>query len=592
MKKNKRILSKIMATVMLVTSLSIGLGTKEVKAEENIPKNNYDIVENMGLGFNIGKTFSQEVSSNKNIDSIKKRIDAAYEEGFTTVRIPVKWTSHIDNNGCVLQDDTVNMIKDVVDYAYEKDMYIILGSMGDVGEDSSSYWDLSDVNTESFKTKYTNMWNDIAEMFNDYDYHLVFEAYNEPKNFKGNVTTAPDGSAYNFGYKDAASQAADSYYFAGRCGNIYYMQTLNATFAEIMKNVAPEKYYMISSYNADPRSAFTDYSSIMWGSNGKVSSFDYNLNGGWGTCYLHFKGIDTSKAIYNCHIYSYGDNFESTISTLKSTFNKRNINLPIYVNENGTHTNNFESITVDSDKAAYYAKPISVMKNINSGLCLWDDTQSMSYLDVKTYEWYNQNLMDLFINTAGQKKPIKVPEVVNITVNTVSNGETQSETFEVPYGISVKDAIELYNLDLDLNMFNIKDGSMIYSYTESSTYKDIVHTITIDVTPDTIFNEDTVINLNYNTEQVNYAFVHVCSGEQGECSKNNDVILKTRIKAGSSAKEVIDLVYSKLGDNLPYKEGYIFQGFYQEGTRPYFLYQNSNRTANGYIVLYAKFDKN
>ena len=116
--------------------------------------------------------------------------------------------------------------------------------------------------------------------------------------------------------------------------------------------------------------------------------------------------------------------------------------------------------------------------------------------------------------------------------------------------------------------------------------------ITIDVTPDTIFNKDTVINLNYNTEQVNYAFVHVCSGEQGECSKNNDVILKTRIKAGSSAKEVIDLVYSKLGDNLPYKEGYIFQGFYQEGTRPYFLYQNSNRTANGYIVLYAKFDKN
>ena len=132
-----------MAAVMLVTSLSVGLGTNEVKVEENIPKNNYDIVEDMGLGFNIGKTFSQEVSSNKNIDSIKKRIDATYEEGFTTVRIPVKWSSHIDDNGYMLQDDTVSMIKDAVDYAYKKDMYIILGSMGDVGEDSSSRWDLS-----------------------------------------------------------------------------------------------------------------------------------------------------------------------------------------------------------------------------------------------------------------------------------------------------------------------------------------------------------------------------------------------------------------------------------------------------------------
>lgn len=86
----------------------------------------------MGLGFNLGKTFAQELSSNKNLTSIKKRIDAAYRQGFTTVRIPVQWTAHMDSTGHLKSDSTIKMVYDSVDYAYRKKMYIILGSMGNL----------------------------------------------------------------------------------------------------------------------------------------------------------------------------------------------------------------------------------------------------------------------------------------------------------------------------------------------------------------------------------------------------------------------------------------------------------------------------
>jgi hypothetical protein len=177
-------------------------------------------------------------------------------------------------------------------------MYVILGSMFDLGDQANSYWDLSDVKDEEFITQYTNMWTDIAEAFpeDEYDYHLIFEGYNEVMNYHGSVTTAPDGSAYTFGYTDAKSQAADSVYFAGRCGNIDYMQSLNKTWAGIMADIAPSRYYFVSSYAGSARAAYTDYSDKMWGSSGQCSTYDYNLNGGWGTCWLHYPGVDQSKA--------------------------------------------------------------------------------------------------------------------------------------------------------------------------------------------------------------------------------------------------------------------------------------------------------
>ena len=318
---NKKFGTKLLAAGLAV--LTAFTSVPIYATEANDVPTNHEVVDEMGLGFNLGKTFAASIESRQNLGDIKKRIDKAYYEGFNTLRVPVQFTKLIDDNGYIVDTEMMQMIHDTVDYAYDKGMYVVLGSMFDLGDKADSYWDLSDVKSEEFVTQYTNMWTDIAEVFpeDEYDYHLIFEGYNEVMNYHGSVTTAPDGSAYTFGYKDAKSQAADAYYFAGRCGNIDYMQSLNKTWASIMEDVAPSRFYFVSSYAGSSRSAYTDYSSLMWGSNGQLSTYDYNLNGGWGTCWLHYPGVNQSKAIYSYHDYELG-NLVKNYDTLKSLIDR------------------------------------------------------------------------------------------------------------------------------------------------------------------------------------------------------------------------------------------------------------------------------
>ena len=381
----KSIFAIAMATTIVFSS-TVQLNAQEV--EEVIPSSNYEIVEQMGLGFNLGKTFSQTLSDNLDINKMKKRVDAAYMAGFNTIRIPVQWSTHMDESGNIAKDDVILELEEIVEYCIDKDLYVILGSMGDLGENSSSRWDLPDVATDAFKTEYRNMWTDIAEIFADCDYHLVFEAYNEVKNNNEDV------SGYGYSYGSNYTARADSYYFAGRCGNLINMVDLNKTFSSIMADVAPDRYYMISSYNADPRSAYTDYTNMTW-----ENSRDHYINGSWNNTWFTMKGVDTTKAIYNCHMYKYGSTFTNEIAVLKNTFAKRGIQVPIYVDESGTHTANIGTSGVKSD----YVIPVSYMtQDMASGICLWDDTQSMSYLNKSNYTWYNEDLISAMVEAAGQ----------------------------------------------------------------------------------------------------------------------------------------------------------------------------------------------
>ena len=550
-------------------------------AQETGPTSNYELVKEMGLGYNLAKTFAQTLDENLHIEKIKKRIDAAYVAGFHTIRIPVQWTKHMDAYGHIIQDEQVLLLKETVRYCMEKELYVILGSMGDLGEFSASRWDLPDVGTNKFQTEYQNMWTDISKMFETYNYHLVFEAYNEVKNNNEDV------SGYGYDYKSNYAGRADSYYFAGRCRNLINMVNLNKIFAGIMKKVAPNRYYMISSYNADPRSAYSDYTNMTW-----ENRTDHYINGSWNNTWYTLKGVDLSKAVYNCHIYKYGNDFVNEIKTLKNAFQKRNIHIPIYVDENGTHTSNLGTSNVNSN----YVTPVSFMANdMASGLCLWDDTQSMSYLNKKTYEWYNASLIHAMIQAAGQEsRPLE--KEIRITVKFTGMEGDAEKSLSVPKGTAFCDlAKDILSEDTYRNFTENmveENGGMRYSKVEESapySYKGQELVYSVDAAWDTVFHEDSTIQIRCSKENCALAYIHVCNGEQGECSKEKDRIAYFAVKAGTAAPEVIRQVYKRLGENLPAKDGYALQGFYQEGTRPFFLYQDSGRTANGYVVLYAKF---
>ncbi|MDP5172210.1 MAG: glycoside hydrolase family 5 protein, partial [Bacteroidia bacterium] len=117
----------------------------------------------------------------------KPILDAYFAAGMKHVRIPVTWmdrftaTDHLaDDNGNLNTNNTrfKELVK-VIDYCIEKEMYVVINT-------HHEHWfkDFYD-GSEPVKTKFSNLWTEIATYFKDYDHHLVFEVLNEPEGLLG-----------------------------------------------------------------------------------------------------------------------------------------------------------------------------------------------------------------------------------------------------------------------------------------------------------------------------------------------------------------------------------------------------------------------
>lgn len=144
------------------------------------------IVDKMTIGWNLGNTmdcYNCSWLSNKmdcetawgNPKTTKAMIDTVKKAGFNTIRIPVSWNDHIDSNGKI---DTkwLDRVQEIVDYACDNDMYIILNTHHENG------WVKLDASKEKdTKKKLNYVWKQIATRFKDYDEKLLFEILNEPR---------------------------------------------------------------------------------------------------------------------------------------------------------------------------------------------------------------------------------------------------------------------------------------------------------------------------------------------------------------------------------------------------------------------------
>lgn len=90
-----------------------------------------------------------------------------------------------------INKDWLARVKEIVDWAYEEDMYVIINIHHDnTGKDDFGsllgYYPSEEHKLESIKYL-TRIWEQISETFNnDYDEHLVFEVMNEPR-LKGHI---------------------------------------------------------------------------------------------------------------------------------------------------------------------------------------------------------------------------------------------------------------------------------------------------------------------------------------------------------------------------------------------------------------------
>ena len=150
-------------------------------------------VSDIKVGWNLGNTldaYGTWVTGNDpasyetcwgNPVTTRAMIDSVKAQGFNAVRIPVTWSQHIDSNGNV-DRAWMDRVREVVDYAIEDDLYVILNVHHDTGEHGGDKvcWLIADPDSFSEnENKYRGLWTSIATDFKDYGGKLMFEGYNE-----------------------------------------------------------------------------------------------------------------------------------------------------------------------------------------------------------------------------------------------------------------------------------------------------------------------------------------------------------------------------------------------------------------------------
>jgi len=119
----------------------------------------------------------------------KANIDAIKNAGFNAIRIPVSWTKAVDEN-YIIRQDWMDRVTEVVNYAADNDMYIVLNTHHDEGE---AFKFTNAAKAEGLKL-YKIMWEQIAWNFKNYNDKLVFEGLNEPRT-KGSPAEWNGGTA-------------------------------------------------------------------------------------------------------------------------------------------------------------------------------------------------------------------------------------------------------------------------------------------------------------------------------------------------------------------------------------------------------------
>ncbi|MCM1307238.1 MAG: glycoside hydrolase family 5 protein, partial [Butyrivibrio sp.] len=92
-----------------------------------------ELTEEMGMGWNLGNTmdghtgFTPNETLWQNVRTTKAFIKSVHDSGFNTVRIPVTWGTMIDDgDNYSIDEKWISRVQDIVDYAIEQDMYVII----------------------------------------------------------------------------------------------------------------------------------------------------------------------------------------------------------------------------------------------------------------------------------------------------------------------------------------------------------------------------------------------------------------------------------------------------------------------------------
>lgn len=104
----------------------------------------------------------------------KEMIDEIKKAGFSTIRIPVTWYEHM-NEEYEVDPSWMDRVQQIVDYGIDNGLFVILNAHHD------DWYTPEESNLETAEIITGRLWTQIAGHFADYDEKLLFEGMNEPR---------------------------------------------------------------------------------------------------------------------------------------------------------------------------------------------------------------------------------------------------------------------------------------------------------------------------------------------------------------------------------------------------------------------------
>nr|ADU86907.1 cellulase [uncultured bacterium] len=369
-KRSRKLCALITCIALIATLLFPGNGITQSKGATNLTA--AQIQRGMGLGFNIGNTFD---SSNNDMGCLVSNhelhwgnpavtqayVDAIYDKGFRSIRLPITWYEFIteDNGTYSIKPEYLARVKEVVDYAYNKNMYVI------INVHHENWINRSDLaaSYNSISPKLKGVWKVIAEYFSDYDQRLIFEGMNEPRlvGVEG-VEWVGNAEAYN-----VVNKLDKDFISTVRSVASPYKSTrllMVPSYAASVNPVAYEKMDMTmfnDPYVAASIHAYSPYNFAM--GNGDHSDFS-----------------------------PYKAELESIFAGLRTTFTSKKI--PVILGEFSSSNFNNQSARVAWAKCYMeQAKKLGIPCVLwdNDVIAMQDDGEAHGYLNRATNKWYSES---------------------------------------------------------------------------------------------------------------------------------------------------------------------------------------------------------
>ena len=95
-------------------------------------------------------------------------------EGFGVMRLPVHWFNMMGPN-YTINSDYVKRVKEIVNWAIEAKLYVILN----IHHDENEFFKNLPIKTEETIKNFKHIWTQVADAFKSYDDYLMFESLNE-----------------------------------------------------------------------------------------------------------------------------------------------------------------------------------------------------------------------------------------------------------------------------------------------------------------------------------------------------------------------------------------------------------------------------